>query len=526
MVTLSPPSKPLAPADERLYRLAAGLLFFIVAFVYYWPSLNWLPRGIHEWAQADRLALAISYYDHGLNFFRPQTLSLSSIDGVVGVEFPLVAYLAALGAKVVGRASLVPLYRLLTIAAAWLAYYYLFKLVFERTRQFMAALLPGIFLATSPVFAYYAGNFLPDPVSTAFVVVASYYLLRYQQTHSFRDVAIAIPLFTLAALLKISAGTYLVAALSTMLLWSYLQPSVLTVRQRVLLLLLAGASLGAIVGYTLYNRHLNETYQSTLFLATARPFESADQYHMVVDRMRHSWSHEYFVLPHYLLLLGSVLVCLASAARIARAEWLWAVQIGLAIIGGGVFFRFMGMQFYHHDYYVLAPFWPMLVLLVALATTQLAQRLVVPRRLPQALFGVALVALLGFGLHRYRDRMAEPYLKFSDYYTYHWMQGGAAQLAAAHVPSDATILVVGEEPPNLSLVYFDRRGLVWKPDMSQLNATNLLQKLEEVGFGYVVMRQEVFQELAHGHPDVTAVFNSLINTPQYVVLKPLGAPKH
>ena len=37
----------------------------------------------------------------------------------------------------------------------------------------MAALLPGVFLATAPVFAYYAGNYLPDPVGASLVVVAA-----------------------------------------------------------------------------------------------------------------------------------------------------------------------------------------------------------------------------------------------------------------------------------------------------------------------------------------------------------------
>jgi 4-amino-4-deoxy-L-arabinose transferase-like glycosyltransferase len=383
-------SSPLSvvPTTDRLYRRLAGVFFLLVTAVFYWPSLSWLPRGIHEWAQADRLALALSFYDHGLNFFRPQTLSLSSVDGVVGVEFPLVPYLAALVAKVVGRAALVPIYRLLTIATAWLAYYYLFRLVFDRTRQFAAALVPGIFLAVSPVFAYYAGNFLPDPASASLVLVATYYLLRFRPGQHFWGLVGTIALFTLAALIKVSSAIYLLAALSTFLLWGYLQPAVFTLRQRWLLLLLVVASLGAIIGYTLYNHHLNDTYQSDLFLAQARPFESAEQYEMVMARIRESWSREYFVPFQYQLLLASALVCLLSLGRLVRTEWVWVAQLGLAAAGSLLFFGLMGGQFYHHDYYVLAPFWPWLVLLVALGTTQLALRLAhTPRLLRHVLFG-------------------------------------------------------------------------------------------------------------------------------------------
>lgn len=519
----------LAPSGrpDRWYRLLAGFFFLLVALVYYWPSLGWLPRGIHEWAQADRLALAISFYDHGMNFFRPQTLSLTSVDGVVGVEFPIIPYLAALGAQVLGRGAIVPLYRLLTIGIAWLAYYYLFRLVFERTRQFAAALVPGAFLAVSPVFAYYAGNFLPDPASAALVVVGTYYLLRFRPGQGFGSLAGAVGVLTLATLIKVSAGIYLGAALGTVLLWGYLQPAALTLRQRWLLLLLAGASLGAVLGYTLFNRYLNATYQSGLFLAKARPFDSEEHYQLVLRRIRELWSHEYFIPFQYQILLASVLVCLLSLRRIVRTEWVWLAQLALATVGSLVFFRLMGAQFFDHDYYVLASFWPGLVLLVALATTQLALRLAAtPRLVRQVLFGAALVALLVPGLRQYRTRMGDTYLPFSDYYTYKWMQGGAAQLAAAHVPAQATILVIGEDSPNLSLVYFDRRGLVWKPDLNQLPTSAVLTKMTEVGLDYLVMRQGVFQNLLQQHPDLPAAFGPVASTPQYVVLKRLHAPPH
>jgi hypothetical protein len=134
--------------------------------------------------------------------------------------------------------------------------------------------------------------------------------------------------------------------------------------------------------------------------------------------------------------------------------------------------------------------------------------------------------LLATGLKQYRTRMADPYLKFSDYYTYRWMQGGAAQLAAAQVPSQATILVIGEDSPNMSLVYFDRRGLVWNPDRSQLLTSAVLQKMTDVGLDYLVMRQAIFQEVAQHNPDLPTAFQPLISTSQYVVLKRRNAPRH
>lgn len=522
-------SSPLLSfASGRAYHWLAVAFFLALALVYYLPSLHWLPRGIHEWAQADRLALALSFYDHGLNLFRPQTLNISAIDGVVGVEFPVVAWLVALLAKATGRGSIVLWFHVLDIGVAVTGYYYLFRLVFERSGNFVAALLPGVFLATAPVFAYYAGNYLPDPVGASLAVVGAYYLLRFVRAPRFADLLRALGLLTLATLIKTSTGTYQVAAIGLVLLWSYLQPALLSLRQKLAFLALSAASLGVVVAYARYNAYLNEAYHSYVFLARARPFETEQQYRDVLERIRDIWWPEYFTAAHYFLLKASVVVCLLFGGRIVRTEWLWASLLALAALGGYAFFRLMGLQFFDHDYYVLAPYYPGLALLVALAATQLASwrggpgpawigRRQTALHLSQAgLAGAAIVSLLALGLPYYRARLREPYSTFSDYYTYHWMQGGAAALAAAQVPASATLLVLGEEAPNLALVYFDRRGIIWKPSMPSLRPEELTATMRTNGLDYLLMRQEIFQQL----PPMPGVFRPLLRTSQFVLLAP------
>ncbi|UOQ66035.1 glycosyltransferase family 39 protein [Hymenobacter volaticus] len=520
-------------AADRLYKLLAVLFFVGLSLVFYLPSLNWLPRGIHEWAQADRLALAISFYDNGLRFFRPQTLSLTSIDAVVGVEFPLISYLAALGAKLTGRDSLVIWFRGLNIAFACVSYYYLFRLVFERTQQFVLALVPGVFLATSPVFAYYAGNFLPDSTSTSLVIVATYYFLSCSRNLDFRCLIASIGIFTLATLIKTSAAIYLLSALGTVLLWAYLQSTLLTLRQRINLLILSATSVGVIVGYTLFNRYLNEIYSSVQFLAEARPIETAQQYELVTRRIREVWLKEYFTHSHYILLAVSAIVCLISLPRIVRNDWLWASQLILGAIGGWAFFWLMGVQFADHDYYVLAPYWPALTLLVALAIVQAATWQAAVARWSKILgfihypiISAALLALLIQGFSHYHIRMSDPYPPFSDYYAYRWMQGGAIALNNAGVPRTATLLVLGEDAPNLSLVYFDRRGVVWKPDINQIVAEEVLNTMTRGGLDHLLMRQTVFKELFQKYPALLSSFKVLINNKDYAVLERRNAPKH
>src|SRR4051812_10252475 len=97
----------ISPAVKSKLPYALSLLILLVMCgVYYGYMLDKLPMGVHEWAQADRLAIAYRFFDDGMNFFRPATFNMEPSDGVVGVEFPIQAYLAASFGHLFGRGSI------------------------------------------------------------------------------------------------------------------------------------------------------------------------------------------------------------------------------------------------------------------------------------------------------------------------------------------------------------------------------------------------------------------------------------
>ena len=57
------------------------------------------PQSVHYWRQADCASLALNYYQHGMNFFEPQTHNLTSNGGKSGntctSEVPLLYYSVA-----------------------------------------------------------------------------------------------------------------------------------------------------------------------------------------------------------------------------------------------------------------------------------------------------------------------------------------------------------------------------------------------------------------------------------------------
>jgi hypothetical protein len=65
-----------------------------------------LPSRIHSWAQSDRLSLAFGFFDNGMNFLKTILFTQFSKGGVVGVEFPIQAYIAAALGQFCGRENI------------------------------------------------------------------------------------------------------------------------------------------------------------------------------------------------------------------------------------------------------------------------------------------------------------------------------------------------------------------------------------------------------------------------------------
>ena len=110
-----------------LIPLAAFLVLFIVlAFIFYHDFLFQYPYSTHAWAQADRLALALSYYNKGMNFFMPATYNQWSLLGIATPELPIQSYISAALGFIVGKEHISTIYRLLTLSICIAGLWFLF----------------------------------------------------------------------------------------------------------------------------------------------------------------------------------------------------------------------------------------------------------------------------------------------------------------------------------------------------------------------------------------------------------------
>lgn len=503
---LAPISRWLAGqrAVRRPYHIAAALIFSIVALGVFWPYLRMMPEGFHVWPQADRLSLAINFYDSGFNFWYPRTSGFSgaeftSIGGVTGVEFPIQAYLAGLSGLLFGRAGILPAFRVLDIAMMVLGFWYLFRLVFERTGSFAAGLLPGFFLLAAPTFAFYAGSTLPDPFSLSLTFVGYYYWLRYFEAPGrFGDLPLAFAILSLAALIKTTSALHLGAVAGITFLYSYFEPQRFSTRQRLVLVVVLGAGMSSIVGFYLHNQWLNTTYQATQFLSTTMPVVPVVTWHVLVMRFFDLWRYEYFTPPEYVVLGCSVVLCVVLLHR----GWgkfrplLLLLLASLAI--SYLFYCLMGPQIIIHDYYIICSFMPPVLLAIVLALLLLTTALHGPR-FRQALSGSLLLlsAYLAYSsVATQAGRMSDYHPPASNGYTHRWMRGGAAVLARAGVPAQARVLILGDWAPNTALVFFDRRGVTWLPYMPELTVANLEKRMSADSLQYVIMQREAYAQLA------------------------------
>lgn len=471
-------------------------LFTGLALLFYGRYLTHLPEGLHAWAQADRLSLALNFYDFGFDFWHPRTSALLSVGGITGVEFPLPAYLAALGGLLFGRGAIPTLFRLLDVAVAVLGFWYLFRLVHERTGSFIGGLVPGAFLLSAPTYAFYAGTFLPDPVSLSLSFVGYYYWLRFFDSRNFRSLLFALLVLTLASLLKTTTALYLAAVVGITVLWACQEPDLLSARQRRWLLVAVGASFGALALFIQHNQRLNTAYASEQFLATVRPITNDEDYHRVWSNIRRAWFREYATKTMYAMLVACIPLVLWRLRRYLRRPRLPLLLLFVASVPlAYLFYKLLGVQLDVHDYYIICSFMPPAILLLVLALLELGGLRGRGRALVTTGLGLLVVWLVGSGYFRLRQRFSDDYPPFSEFYTHAWMRGGANLLKQLQVPATARILVLDDPAPNLALVYFDRRGLTWQPSLSTLYSADILRKMAGDSLNYVVMSPKAYQQL-------------------------------
>jgi hypothetical protein len=448
------------------------LILLVCCNNYYGFVIDKLPYGYHDWAQGDRLAIAINFYDNGMDFFHPATQNITSTRGIVGVEFPIQAYTAAGIAHLLGRNSISTVFRVLDILIALTGLYFLFRAVFRATGDFVFSLFAPLFIFCSPVFIYYSGNYLPDPAAASIAFIALYCLLESIRRGSHKMQLAAIVLAALAVLIKASTASYFGGVVCYCL---YHAGYVAKNRKQLLYVLLCSLAASILIaGNIAYVRYLNTTYKSSLFLSTTLPFDNWGEFGLFIDKYYKDFMvHEYISIvqyPVYFLLIGFGVQLVVSRKIPGIYGYLFLVFLFPAL---AIFWLF-GKQYLYHDYYFISTFLPLVAYCLVVALIVMQKELSASTGIQGLRVGmIAAMVMMFFFADFQNSRRVHLEKEFDMDYSFRWLEGGSKLMDELHIPANEHVVVADEAPPNLSLIYFDRKGYTmpreWNTDAFGLN---------------------------------------------------------
>lgn len=162
----------------------AVIVIFLALHLY---GLDLPPNGFHTWREVDTATVIENYSRVSMNFFEPRVnvLGLKG-DGIVGMEFPVYSYIAALPSYVVGLSHLWP--RLLSALSGILFILFFGKLcnnLFsnQSSRPWMPV-IPYFLAGFNPLVLFYSSKIQPDVLGLALSIAGFVCFMGWRQDKS------------------------------------------------------------------------------------------------------------------------------------------------------------------------------------------------------------------------------------------------------------------------------------------------------------------------------------------------------
>ncbi|HNW97940.1 MAG TPA: glycosyltransferase family 39 protein [Bacteroidales bacterium] len=183
------------------------IFFLIIICLFFVYDYNYIiskgPRSIHQWRQADCLSITQNYYAEGMHFFSPSIhWTGTEGDGKTVSEFPILYYFVAFLWKIFGKHEYI--FRMINLFIAFMGLFYLFKLAKAILKNTFWATIIVLLLFSSPIFVYYANNFIINVPAFSLVIPGWYFFYKFYKESKNKYLYISFLFFFIAGLLKIS----------------------------------------------------------------------------------------------------------------------------------------------------------------------------------------------------------------------------------------------------------------------------------------------------------------------------------
>lgn len=469
-------------------------IILICGFLSQYKFINTLPLNIHAWAQTDRYALALGFLDNGLDFFQPQTYVFNkqfpdnyespAEQTITAIDFPIHDYVPALFMKISGDSS--PwIFRCYILFYSLIGLYHLYKLAYSLTINKLKSIFIVFFAATSPVFVYYQGGFLPTIPSLSNAIIGLYFYSKYLSDSKKNNFAITIFFLTLATLARTTFAIPLIAIYCLEFVRILKKESILF--PKILPIVLSTVLL---MGYQLYNSHLRGLHGSMFLNYILPPSSFTDAKEIIYDTYK-NWAFNYFTAFQYIILL--IVGALAIFFLFFKKEVMtgktrnWVFLIGIYLFGCLVFSTLMLQQFVNHDYYFLDTFFLPITMLLITFFTLLPQ---FKNTISRVVFSVGLVVVFTIMVMEVMDSQEKRHKQES------WnkvqemnrsFENADTFLDSLHISRDAKILTFNSFAPNIPFIKMRRKGFV----VVRVNSSNIKNALSW-DYDYIVFDRAVF----------------------------------
>ncbi len=491
-----------------------AILFLIatLGFVYHFKYINEFPSYMHAWAQSDRYALSLGFTENGLNFFKPQTFvynhqfpdnwQIPSEKTITAVDFPIHDFIPAIFMKISGNSS--PwIFRMYILLYSFWGLFFLFRLSFAVTKNFLKSVFVTVFAATSPVFVYYQGGFLPTIPSLSNAIIGIYFYYQYLAENRERRLLLSILFLTLAALARTTFAIPLVAVAAI----EFIR---LIKKETALLPKIIPFSLSALflLFYLFYNGYLRKSYGS-IFLNHILPPENLNQAKDIIKYVYENLTFQYFTRFHYytsiaILLTGFIFLGLRKT-RIEKTNGYFGLLTATYLFGCVAFALLMLRQFPAHDYYFLDTFFfPVLMTLIFILT-------LIPITVNRDIKNTA-IAVTGFvslvliiqpaksQKQRREQLTGGRMLTTIDNY-----KSSSKLLDSLGIPKSSKVLVMDSDAPNIPFILMQRKGFA----VMSTTPENIKKALTW-DVDYVIVQNELFAaDLYTSYPPILSKLDKI-----------------
>lgn len=471
---------------ERLPDRPFWIFWILIQLGLGWLDFLQMPVfGMHQGAQADRACVAWNFWHESMNFFEPRVMENRAAEGVAGMEFPIIPYLAAIGYKIFGFKPLI--YRLIvgaTVTYGMWAAWRILSLYITRTLSKLALL--GIFYL-SPTLVFYTWNFLADPVALSLMMVGCYHWIQWQfNIDTKKNWWLFLFFITLGGLIKVSFLIVYIAILIVLFTQKIRnQNNIIQTSDNTYQILDESdgfqlpkvnwistlVPLIPILAWYKYAKFLTDTTYNTHFLQQINPSTSINQFVEVTKFSINTWIDSLYI-PW--CITGIIVFWIYTIVKNLKAlSIIEQLSVWLFLGFSGLFILFH-LQFRYHDYYFLTA-WPFLFFAILGIQQRYLNGKIFLQGAPAILsmIGLWLIPIVSFG---HANRMLHHRFTPNDYYAQNVitdisdLETIGQWLAKQPNVQSAEAFVAFDPSPNTALYALQMKGVRlatdYKPDLA------------------------------------------------------------